>query len=670
MARRFSTNFQRDASEHNSFVQGLGSIGTDSGSVITGGRAGVPRKPGIPTSAPIQTLTRSSSSPKQHHPPRDNAPGPSSYSERNTSVSTHLDKWRTEIPTRPTTQVPILPIIRITTGPASASAVSQNSTRIFSSGRTPFEAAMEKLMDPDEATASVASSKRAISDNWRLGISTKPTTQVPIPPIIRITTGPAASEAPRNSTRGYSSGLSPFKAAMDKLRNPDKAAQNAQMAPPHRNSSQLAHPPSPNEPIQTTQRECLFQRNSQNDCPSSPKDMKLMLRIRDTVCAFPHINDIPHSLDDMRKFKFTIAKGSDIYGHLKMAMPYRDWSSEGIFYFPGCVHQFTTNAQHFLAFGPHPQQIPSSDLQQSRYASSSFAAINHVIRSRFQHLYGTICELFVNRPNGYFCYAGTYKMYALDYLMPNGIDIPDYVSLFSIAHAATPPSQPRVFPNTIELEALYKTGVLKVECAALQLVGFDESIYRAVKRVQMAKSSPTVGGCATLDVDIRNLNSRVLNSQGPKKVFWHAKVTFIPNHKTSSQHRLPQKPQKVKNAIHMFLKIVLPGLDKSESVSSIRIKASDWEGVPDPSETAIQSETAKGGAHPNAKGGARYRYEQEFWIMLPPIEQEHEEKHYLGTISWDSDERRISGDIRDADDNTKVLVEVKDGVLSGPKVRA
>ncbi|GAW00030.1 hypothetical protein LENED_001521 [Lentinula edodes] len=66
-------------------------------------------------------------------------------------------------------------------------------------------------------------------------------------------------------------------------------------------------------------------------------------------------------------------------------------------------------------------------------------------------------------------------------------------------------------------------------------------------------------------------------------------------------------------------------------------------------------------------GGARYRYEQEFWIMLPPIEQEHEEKHYLGTISWDSDERRISGDIRDADDNTKVLVEVKDGVLSGPK---
>lgn len=63
---------------------------------------------------------------------------------------------------------------------------------------------MEKLMDPDEATASVASSKRAISDNWRLGISTKPTTQVPIPPIIRITTGPAASEAPRNSTRGYS----------------------------------------------------------------------------------------------------------------------------------------------------------------------------------------------------------------------------------------------------------------------------------------------------------------------------------------------------------------------------------------------------------------------------------------------------------------------------------
>ncbi|KAH7877842.1 uncharacterized protein C8R40DRAFT_1092664 [Lentinula edodes] len=63
-------------------------------------------------------------------------------------------------------------------------------------------------------------------------------------------------------------------------------------------------------------------------------------------------------------------------------------------------------------------------------------------------------------------------------------------SLFSIAHAATPPSQPRVFPNTIELEALYKTGVLKVECAALQLVGFDESIYRAVKRVQMAKVPP------------------------------------------------------------------------------------------------------------------------------------------------------------------------------------
>ncbi|KAH7875799.1 uncharacterized protein C8R40DRAFT_1101278, partial [Lentinula edodes] len=60
-------------------------------------------------------------------------------------------------------------------------------------------------------------------------------------------------------------------------------------------------------------------------------------------------------------------------------------------------------------------------------------------------------------------------------------------SLFSIAHAATPPSQPRVFPNIVELEGLYKIGVLKVECAALQLVGFDESIHRAVKRVQMAK---------------------------------------------------------------------------------------------------------------------------------------------------------------------------------------
>ncbi|KAJ3847096.1 hypothetical protein EV368DRAFT_69382 [Lentinula lateritia] len=242
MARRFSKNLQRDAfvtqaSEHN-FVQGLSSIGTDSGSVITGGRAGVLRKPNIPASTSIQTLTRSSSSPNQHRPPRDNAPGPvrqqkssreyrpysstsdkykdkgkSSYLKRNGSVSTHSDEWRMEIPTRPTTQVPILPIIRITSGPAtSASAVPQNSTRVFSSGRTPFEVAMEKLMDPDKATASVASSKRALLDNRRLRIPTKPTAQVPIPPTIRITTGPAASAAPRNSTGGYSSGLSPFKA--------------------------------------------------------------------------------------------------------------------------------------------------------------------------------------------------------------------------------------------------------------------------------------------------------------------------------------------------------------------------------------------------------------------------------------------------------------------------
>ncbi|KAH7875800.1 uncharacterized protein C8R40DRAFT_1101281, partial [Lentinula edodes] len=330
------------ASEQNTSIQDLSSIGASWGS-ITGGRAGVPRKPNITAPTPAQTSTQSSGSLKQHRP-RDNAPGPreyrpysfmsdkhkdkgkSSYLERNALVSTHSDEWRREIPTKPTTQVPILPIIRITTGPTvSARAVSQNSTRVFSSVHTPFEAAMEKLMDPDEATASVASSKRAISDNRRLGISTKPTTQVPIPPIIRITTGPAASAASRNSTRGYSSGLSPLEAAMEKLRDPDKAAQNAEMAPPHRNSSQLAHPPSSNEPIQTTQRECSFQRNSQIDHPSSPNDMELMLRIRDTVCAFPYINDIPRGLDDMRKFKFTIAKGSDIYGHLKMAMPYQDW---------------------------------------------------------------------------------------------------------------------------------------------------------------------------------------------------------------------------------------------------------------------------------------------------------------------------------------------------------
>ncbi|KAE9393578.1 hypothetical protein BT96DRAFT_216577 [Gymnopus androsaceus JB14] len=149
-------------------------------------------------------------------------------------------------------------------------------------------------------------------------------------------------------------------------------------------------------------------------------------------------------------------------------IPQRMWDYEQIFYFPGCTHKTVTGAQHLLAFGPLVQAIPNS---------------THRVCSRFVPLYGATRELFLKRKDG-LVYAGRYKMHSLLHLAPQVLDLPPYSSK-NIAFITTPPIQPRGFPFHDQLCNMYKSGTLRVECVALQMVDYDEKIYRALKRVQM-----------------------------------------------------------------------------------------------------------------------------------------------------------------------------------------
>ncbi|KAJ3983929.1 hypothetical protein F5890DRAFT_112760 [Lentinula detonsa] len=168
------------------------------------------------------------------------------------------------------------------------------------------------------------------------------------------------------------------------------------------------------------------------------------------------------------------------------------------------------------------------------------------------------------------------------------------------------------------------------------------------------------------DMDLVASKWRALSPRSSQSNVQHAKVTFIPANAGTSAH-LPQNPQKVKNAIHTFLKIALPGLDTSGTISSIRVQNEDWEGEINPSETAIKSdETQKRKGRPGPTQ-ERYHYEQGFWLTLPVIGQAHQEKEYEASISWESHDRTVSGNIRDAEDHRKVFAEVEGGILIGPQ---
>ncbi|KAE9385903.1 hypothetical protein BT96DRAFT_928580 [Gymnopus androsaceus JB14] len=192
----------------------------------------------------------------------------------------------------------------------------------------------------------------------------------------------------------------------------------------------------------------------------------LINRFRKILADFPHKNI--HNPDLMRNFKSTVNEDG-IYEHLKMvALDY-----EKIFYFPGCTHKTVTGAQHLLAFRPLAQAIPN---------------FTHRICSRFVPFYGATRELFLKRKNG-LVYAGRYKMHSLLHLALQGLDLPLYVSAENISFIATPPIQPRGFLFHDQLCNMYKSGTLRVECVALQMVDYDGNIYRALKSVQMEKVS-------------------------------------------------------------------------------------------------------------------------------------------------------------------------------------
>ncbi|KAF9074658.1 hypothetical protein BDP27DRAFT_1316612 [Rhodocollybia butyracea] len=181
----------------------------------------------------------------------------------------------------------------------------------------------------------------------------------------------------------------------------------------------------------------------------------------------------------MRTMKFAIARDSGLIEHLKMVIPQRDWQTEDVFLFPGCIHRCVTNTQHVLAFGPLDQNL----------SECTGSGLEYRIQSRFKHFHGMTRELFLNHQNG-LVYAGRFKMHSLERLAPQGLYLPEDISPHHIAVAATPPLLPRGFPSFRQLGEMYKSGSLKVEAVALQMVDYDEGIYRTLlKPVQVKKGN-------------------------------------------------------------------------------------------------------------------------------------------------------------------------------------
>lgn len=45
-------------------------------------------------------------------------------------------------------------------------------------------------------------------------------------------------------------------------------------------------------------------------------------------------------------------------------------------------------------------------------------------------------------------------------------------------------------PTHDQICDMYRSGTLRVECVALQMVDYDENIYRALRKIQMEKVPP------------------------------------------------------------------------------------------------------------------------------------------------------------------------------------
>ncbi|KAF5371034.1 hypothetical protein D9757_010302 [Collybiopsis confluens] len=253
-----------------------------------------------------------------------------------------------------------------------------------------------------------------------------------------------------------------------------------------------------------------FNLNPESAAPTKAvsQDTILLNQYRCVLARYPHLTFQPmldYEMDErkprvtvteMKKFKFTLERGSSIYDHLKRTVSWF-WDPDSIFYFPGCLYTPLPNNQHILAFGPLSQPIPGFHSSSSTFGHNH--TTSHLVRSRFTPFYGMTRELFGKRRNG-IVYLGRYKMHSLMVVVPGGGDsvigegtrIPADISLEEIVSSALPtfPPPPPGYPTYSQLREMYRTGTLKVECVALQMVDYDENLYRALKRGQMRKVPP------------------------------------------------------------------------------------------------------------------------------------------------------------------------------------
>ncbi|KAJ6518092.1 hypothetical protein C8R47DRAFT_6132 [Mycena vitilis] len=91
---------------------------------------------------------------------------------------------------------------------------------------------------------------------------------------------------------------------------------------------------------------------------------------------------------------------------------------------------------------------------------------------------GQTFDFFMNKGDQVY-YAGIYHVHSLRTVHPPGSQVPPDVSPAAIIRAAGLHGKPDA--NNEKLSECFPDGKIKVECFALQCIGFDASLYQALR---------------------------------------------------------------------------------------------------------------------------------------------------------------------------------------------
>ncbi|KAJ7679429.1 hypothetical protein DFH06DRAFT_974432 [Mycena polygramma] len=141
---------------------------------------------------------------------------------------------------------------------------------------------------------------------------------------------------------------------------------------------------------------------------------------------------------------------------------------------------------HFLAFGPTHRYDRATEQWTEGSDLSSF--------------HGGTRELFVNCKD-FVVYAGSYKCLDLSELKPMGTALPSQISPGEILDAALGVPRPKNYVKIIKKQ--FPDGAIKVGATALQYVGFNQTLYDALRR-RFASDRATKGKRKASGEDLRD----------------------------------------------------------------------------------------------------------------------------------------------------------------------